>query len=184
MLSHCINCKREIAKGQQHCPLCGSPQSYLNYYKKSILFGLVLFGGMAAASFWYIKQQAHQHRLDIIQLTENQVKRSEGRVQELERQLQQIKQKLVLAEQQTSVAQMALSKSVKAVTEIQVKLNDAEKIAIKAEGRASWLNKENKRFKAELKSLTNRAPVPEQSLDDNNEIRQETAKPPVLSTTD
>jgi DNA repair exonuclease SbcCD ATPase subunit len=136
-------------RGQQECYICGSSQSYIRYYMKSGIFFLLLLGTFAVLGYWYIDKKVKQTELDKTLIVDTKMQAVSKRIQELEEQLEQAKQTIQQVEANTAQSSETAS------TE-KLKFAEAEKRASKAEERAGWLSKENRRFKAKVKELTDK----------------------------
>lgn len=149
MAKHCIACKREITPGQQECYICGSSQSLVRYYLKGVIVFLLLLSALAWLGYGYINQRAEQAEAEKAIQIESKMQVAAKRIEELESLLVQANQHIQKAEANTA-------QSSEAADEGKLKLDDAEKRAKKAEERAGWLSKENRRFKAKVKELTDK----------------------------
>lgn len=147
MTKHCITCKREIASGQQECYICGSSQSYVRYYLKGVIVFLVSLIIAVWFGYQYFENAAKQLQANHAVLTQNKTKDASDRVKQLELLLEQANQKL-------QQAQVNSTQNSENAVEDKLKFDETEKRAKKAEERASWLSKENRRFKAKVKELT------------------------------
>ncbi len=168
MANNCINCKREIAKGQSKCYICGSSQNYLSYYLNRILISIVLLSLLAALSFWYVDKTAKAKQLHQAQLASVKKQEIDSRVQELQIQLDQANDKIRQAE-----ANAELNTSTDA--QVKVKLDELEARATKAEERAGWLGRENRRFKAKVKELNDKITTSKQQALANDQLQQQSA---------
>jgi len=173
MTKQCRSCKREIAKGQSICYICGSQQSFIRHHITNILLTFSLIGTVSAASYWYIDQSAKQADLDRLRLIESINAEFAKKTQSLQLQLEQANQKIELAK--THAAQAS-----NASTDINLKTEATEKRAKKAEERATWLSKENRRFKAKIKELNNKISDIQKASQTN---QQQTSQPPSVSGT-
>jgi len=149
MTKQCRSCKREIAKGQSVCYICGSKQSFISHHIVSILFTFGLIGTVSAASYWYIEQSSQQSILDSAKIIESIKSESSQKLQDLQLALDQANQALELAK--TNAAQAS-----NAATDTNLKTQEIEERAKKAESRATWLSKENRRFKNKVKELNDK----------------------------
>lgn len=147
MAKHCIACKREIAKGQQECYICGSSQSYLRFYLKGVVFLFLLLGALGWVGYGYINQMAQQAEAEKAIQIESNMQVAAKKIEELE-------SLLVRANQHIQKVEVNTVQSSEAADEEKLKLEDAEKRAKKAEERAGWLSRENRRFKAKVEELT------------------------------
>lgn len=147
MAKHCIACKREIPQGQQECYICGSSQNFVRYYLKGVIVFLLLLGVSAWLGYGYIDKTAKQAEAERASQTESEMQVAAKKIEELESLLEQANQHIQQAEANTA-------QSSEAADEEKLKFDDAEKRTKKAEERASWLSKENRRFKAKVKELT------------------------------
>jgi len=147
MAKHCIACKREIPQGQQECYICGSTQNLVRYYLKSVIVFFLLLGVSAWFGYGYIDKTAKQAVAEKAIQTESKMQVAAKRIEELESLLEQANQHIQKVEVNTAL-------SSEAADEEKLKFDDAEKRTKKAEERASWLSKENRRFKAKVKELT------------------------------
>ncbi len=149
MEKRCIGCKREIGRGQQECYICGAPQSYVRYYIKSWVVSVVLFVGLVAVGYWYVDKIIRQAELDNAQLVGVKEADAAKIIQDLELRLEQSHQKIQLVE--ANIVQNSDT-----ANQDKLKFDEAEKRAIKAEERAGWLSRENRRFKAKVQELTDK----------------------------
>ena len=152
MAKHCIACKREIPPGQQECYICGSSQSFVRHYLKGVVVFFLLLGALAWFGYGYIDQVAKQAEAEKAIQVESKMQVSAKRIEELESLLVQANQYIQKAESNTA-------ESSEAAGEEKLKLDETEKRAKKAEERAGWLSKENRRFKAKVKELTEQLSV-------------------------
>lgn len=168
MVKRCIACKREISLGQSNCYICGASQSYFRYYLKSGSLFVLMIGAITGTSYWYIEQSILKMELAQNLRLSAKTTQSEVKIDELEKQLVQAHQengevvtKLAKVEEKTLQSNQTASQA-------DIKLQDSVKRAIKAEQRASWLSKENRRIKAENKTLTDKLAL----LDKSQSIQQ------------
>ena len=145
-LRPCITCKREIDSGQKVCPACGASQNrFLYLYKYLVVVAIVFISvGLLAKHQLDIKIE-HINQAHINSLEE---KNSEHKAELtlLNARIEEYKQKL------TDLNTKNIEEGVQAEQE-KLKLDTLEKRATDAEGRASWLSKENRRFQNKIKEL-------------------------------
>lgn len=146
MTKQCRSCKREIAKGQSVCYICGSKQSFISHHILSILFTFGLIGTVSATSYWYVEQSAQQAITEQAKIVEAIKSESNKELQSLQQELDQANHALKLAK--TNADQVN-----NAATDTNLKTQKIEERAKKAEARAAWLSKENRRFKKKVKEL-------------------------------
>ncbi len=147
MAKHCIGCKREIGQGQQECYICGSSQNYIRYYLKSVIVFILLLVAMTWLGYGYIDKRINQAKRDNTIQAGLEMQAATKKIRELEQQLEQVNVQVQQAEVNTA-------QSSEAANEEKLKLVETEKRAKKAGERAGWLSKENRRFKAKIKELT------------------------------
>ncbi|TQV87624.1 hypothetical protein [Aliikangiella coralliicola] len=167
MKNRCIGCKREIAKGQRECHICGSSQSFVRYHMKSGIIFLLLLGSLAWAAQWYINTSTKQAELKTNSLVEKKTAQANARIQQLEAMLEAVNEKLAQADEKIKQAEASVSENSsqtnKLTAQLKSKLDDAEKRAKKQEDRAGWLSRENRQLKAQIKKLS----------DENQQSKQE-----------
>ncbi|MCW8998410.1 MAG: hypothetical protein OQK04_06810 [Kangiellaceae bacterium] len=104
MAKQCIACKREISKGQQECPLCGAPQSYLKFYLKTISIVLIIAATIIFFGLNFHSKSKQNLATEIKQRFEAQLKANSGQIEDL-------KSKLHTTEAQLSEAAQAIEKT-------------------------------------------------------------------------
>ncbi len=149
MAKHCIACKRDIAEGQQECYICGSSQSYTRYYLKGGSIFLLLLGVTLWFSYQFFEKEAKQQAVNYELHAQSKLNDATDRIERLKLQLEK-------ARQETQLAQVSTVQNSENAVEEKLKLKQMELRATKAEERASWLSKENRRFKVKVKELTDK----------------------------
>ena len=157
MEKRCIGCKREIGRGQQECYVCGAPQSYVRYYIKSWVVSVLLFVSLVGVGYWYLDKIIRQAELENVQQVAAKEAEAAKRIQDLELRLVQSYQKIQLVE--ANIVQNSDT-----ATQDKLKFDEAEKRAFKAEERAGWLGRENRRFKAKVQELTDKLAAARQAV--------------------
>ena len=164
MTSRCISCKREIAKSQKDCYICGSQQNYFIYYLKPLFSIFILLLVVA----WFANGELDKRILDFQANQENeklqnaiQVGKDEERLNDnvnlLKVENEALKDKINL--QNLEIAKGSSNSS------------DNQKLLDKEKGRTNWLRKENSRFAVKIKSLTEHiANLEKQLLVDSNAV--------------
>ena len=156
MAKHCIACKREIAPGQLECYICGSTQSFVRFYLRNVVIFLVLIATLAWFGYGYFDQMTKQAEAEKAIQTESKMQTAAKRIEELENLLVQANQHIQKAEANTA-------QSGETADEEKLKLDEAQKRAEKSEERAGWLSRENRRFKAKVKELTDQLAAAKQA---------------------
>jgi len=156
MARHCISCKREISKAQKECYICGASQSYLSFHKKTLVVFLILVSASAVLGYQYSEHRALEKAQNEADLLDAQSKSFAKKLASLELQLAKALQKAADTQETLNTTSTNATNANDAITQANLKVKEAEQKTTKAEGRANWLNKENRRFKAEIKSLTDK----------------------------
>ena len=184
MKKQCIGCKREISKGQSDCPICGSPQSFIRYHRPLILTFILISATALGLSQWYISKSIQSAELEKQQLVATETLKLTKETERLKNELQNAKRDLASASQQLS--QFETQQSAKTTEasqlagQLKTQLAQSQANEKKQSDRAGWLNRENRRLKAEIESLkssqlesiannTNNAPVTNLSAPTNNQ---------------
>lgn len=163
MANRCRGCKREISKGQKNCYLCGATQSYFRFYLKSATVILLVLGGIAASSFWYMENKALEVKLDSVLLAQAGNKANESTIAQLTEKVAVTEKALKTTEEKLSVVQLEVQQSRDKIADIQLKLDQAEKEIVETDKRAGWLLKLNRQLKAQVKELQQKSIVEEPS---------------------
>ena len=147
MKNRCIGCKREIAKGQQQCYVCGLSQSYLRLYLIRGLIFFIILGMSAGIARWYANLSVEGIKAENVALLAASDEQSMQQIRRLEA-------KLKTANETLTSIQKSSTQSSEINNQFKLGLDEANVRAVKAEERASWLSKENRRFKAKIKELS------------------------------
>ena len=178
MKKHCIGCKRELSPGLQECPICGAPQSYLRYYRKSVILLLLLVGGAAWAANWQLEKSAEKARIIMANEVEAKTNDAQNKISELETLLEQTNKELTTANQKIADIETqqtaSSSQASNQLAEFKQKMEQAEKRAKTQQDRAGWLSRENNRLKGEIKALNEKlsatpAPAPSETTTSESE---------------
>lgn len=157
MSNYCIGCKRELAKGQEDCHICGAPQSYFKFYFKSGLFFIIAMTSVAAYGFWYVEQVSLKLEIE----KNNQATTISA---EFNEKINQLELSLAKVQEELQQSKEAGSEVSKAADQEKEKLAAVEERATKAEARASWLSKENSRFRNQIAQLETKVKELETSI--------------------
>ncbi len=150
MTKTCIGCKREIAKEQSRCYICNASQSYIRYYARSVFFIILTVLSSAALVHWYSQQSSRALIEGQAQQLSNEKQANEQQLLTLKAKLDQANQTIVDLEQNTNTEK---SETNQQLAKSQLALKEAQSAAEKTTARASWLSKENGRFKAKIAEL-------------------------------
>jgi len=166
MSNYCIGCKRELAPGQQDCHICGAPQAYLKYHFKSILLFVISMVLIAAFGVWYVGQVSLKAEVERNNYVTEMTDQFDRKIRQLE---------LSLAETQEALkqAQAAGSQVSDLANQEKAKLAASEDKATKAEARAGWLSKENRRFRNQITELEQKVKELEASVNSANAVENE-----------
>jgi len=149
MTKHCISCKREIVANQPVCYICGSQQGFIRRHYKTALLAVLLICLTSAGSYFYVDKT-------IKDLETNRLKFNESINAESAKKLNDLQQQLDKANEQIELAKTSATQSSSLASDSKTKIGLAEKRAVKAQERATWLSKENRRFKAKVKELSDK----------------------------
>lgn len=183
MKKQCIGCKREISKGQPNCPICGAPQSFIRHHRPLILMFILISATALGLSQWYINKSIQSAEREKQQLVETETLKLAQETERLKNELQNTKQELASTSQQLSQFETQQSAKTTEASELakqlKTQLAQSQANAKKQSDRAGWLNRENRRLKAEIESLkssqlesiannTNNTPVTNLNTSTNN----------------
>lgn len=173
MIKKCRACKREIAKDQKSCYICGAQQSFIGYHQKTALVVLVLVASCAAAGYWYLDKNIQEIKLAKVQASESQSETIQLKIEQLENQLLQSNQKILDSETNLTIVNQQNSELKTQLEQALQKITEAENKAIEAEKKSGWVLKLNRQLKEEINALSAKAPAAEHealAVDDKEEI--------------
>lgn len=157
MNKQCIGCKREISTSHSECPICGAPQSFIRYYRSSILFFILVSLTALFSAHWYIGKIQESSELENQKIVEQKNLEATQKISSLEQELNQAKEDL--AQANTQVQQLQTQQSDQSsqtntqVNQLKQQLGQAQANEKRQSDRAGWLSRENQRLKNEIETL-------------------------------
>ncbi len=151
MAKRCISCKRDLAKGQKTCFVCGSSQNIISYYFSSGVFILSVMLVAALISYWYVQQANKEidNSLIKLELAQQQIEQAESRANLALSQLKSLQQQTAQAKNEgQEAAKQALNQ------QAQAQIAAAEKKAEDAQKNVNWLSRQNTQLKQQVETLT------------------------------
>ncbi|WMS87927.1 hypothetical protein [Pleionea litopenaei] len=157
MASHCRGCQREISWGNKDCPFCGQSNSSISGFLKFIsLLTLFLFIS-GSLGYGYAEWQKKHYQEEIKSSYDRQIQELSQANQATENKNQELIEErsslLTQVDKLKSAQSSSNNASDEQIANLKQQLDNAEQEAKRQEGRASWLGKENQRYKDELESL-------------------------------
>jgi len=160
MANQCIGCKREISRKQKNCYICGSSQNYIRHHIKSILLVATLLIGQITYGYWYLGQIVEQTEIKMAELSKVEANKTDSQLEKLRILLQQANDEVERFKSNSTQAKESIAQE-------KLKFDEVEKKASDAESRARWLNKENRKFQAKIKELSDELSLLKNSIAEN-----------------
>jgi len=148
MSTRCIGCKREIAKKQKDCYICGASQNYLSHYSNNIiaLVIVIVSAGLISNKIVDIKIESYKNA----QLLNNQ----ESAIK-FDAIKSGLNKQISTLESSKELAKYEIEELKASITEGSSSSNDTLKALEKEKARSKWLSRENWGFSSKIKELTN-----------------------------
>lgn len=158
MAKQCLRCKREIAKKQKECFVCGSTQNIISYYFGGGMLVVLLIVIASAVSYWFISQAN-------VELHENleQLDKANAQLMAAEETANQAIEQVKQARQDAELAQQQANQETQVNNQTNAEIAEAKEKALEAQKNVNWLSKQNKDFKAEVQRLTEQLEAAQQA---------------------
>ncbi|PHS16314.1 MAG: hypothetical protein COA86_11775 [Kangiella sp.] len=148
MSTRCIGCKREIAKKQKDCYICGSSQNYLSHYSNNIIAIVILIVSAGIISNKIVDAKLENYRNTQLLNNQESVIKFDTIKSELNKQISNLKNSRYIA--QSEIEELKASIAVGSSSS-----SDTLKALEKEKARSKWLSRENWGFSSKIKELTN-----------------------------
>ena len=148
MSARCIGCKREIAKKQKNCYICGSSQNYLSHYSNNVIALVIVIICAGLISNKIVESKTTEFRNTQLLNKQESVAEFDAIKSELNKQISSLENFRDIAQSEIEAlkASIAVGSS---------SSNDTLKALEKEKARSKWLSRENWGFSSKIKELTN-----------------------------
>ena len=148
MSTRCIGCKREIAKKQKDCYICGSSQNYLSHYSNNIIALVIVIVSAGLISNKIVDTKIENYR-------NAQLSNKQESVIDFNTIKSELNEQISILENSRDIAQSEIEELKASIAVGSSSSNDTLKALEKEKARSKWLSRENWGFSSKIKELTN-----------------------------